>query len=272
MEYIARLKSFRRLAPVLLCTVLPTAAFAHDTWLLAQTSVRPPGGSVTLDLTSGMAFPSLETAIKPDRVARASLRLGGTTSEIRDRKAASKSLQLSARLSKPGIATLWVELAPKSIELKPDQVKEYLDEIGASPEVRRAWEGAGASRRWREVYVKHAKTYVRVGEPAGDPSWAEPTGMALEVVPEQDPTSLRQGNELSVRVLRGGKPAASFPVGLVREGDPQGTLKTTDASGRARFRLDRAGRWLLRGTDLHRSSKPETDWESDFTTLTFVVR
>jgi hypothetical protein len=68
------------------------------------------------------------------------------------------------------------------------------------------------------------------------------------------------------------KPAASFPVGLVREGDAHGTLQSTDAEGRVTVRLDRAGRWMLRGTDLRRSSKPGTDWESDFTTLTLVAR
>ena len=96
--------------------------------------------------------------------------------------------------------------------------------------------------------------------------------MALEIVPEKDPTALHSGDELPVRVLLHGKPFPSFPVGLVREGDPHGTLRRTDEAGRVTFRLDRAGRWLLRGTDLRRSSKPRTDWESDFTTLTFHVR
>jgi uncharacterized GH25 family protein len=272
MWHLKGRKTLKRLALVLLYAALPAAVFAHDTWLSAQHPATPPGSFVTLDLTSGMAFPSPETAIKPDRVARASVRLAGTTSEIKHRKAASKSLRFSERLLKPGIATFWVELAPKAIELKPAEAKEYLDEIGASPAIRRAWDVAGVSRRWREIYVKYAKAYVRVGSPVGDRSWAEPTGVALEIVPEQDPTSLRSGDELSVRVLLKGKAAASFPIGLVRAGDPQGTLTTTDASGRASFRLDSAGRWLLRGTDLHRSSKPETDWESAFTTLTFDVR
>jgi hypothetical protein len=35
--------------------------------------------------------------------------------------------------------------------------------------------------------------------------------------------------------------------------------------------LDKAGRWLLRGTDLRESTKKDIDWESDFTTLTIEV-
>jgi uncharacterized GH25 family protein len=96
--------------------------------------------------------------------------------------------------------------------------------------------------------------------------------MALEIVPDKDPTVLRPGGELPLRVLADGQPLANFPLGLVREGDKKGLLRATDAAGRVAFRLDRTGRWLLRGTQVRRSSKPDTDWESDFATLTLEVR
>jgi uncharacterized GH25 family protein len=255
--------------------ILPLAslpALAHDTWLLARSGAVAPGAAVTLDLTSGMAFPANESAIKSERIARAAVRLAGETSDLKDRSAAAKSLQFTARLAKPGVATLWVELAPKSIDLTAEQVKEYLDEIGASEALRRQWTEMPEPRRWRELYSKHAKAYVRVGEPAGDRSWAEPAGMGLEIVPEKDPTALRPGDELPVRVLRNGQPYANFAVGLVGPGNAHGVLKTTDGEGRATFVIPRAGRWLLRATDVRRSTKPEADWESDFTTLTFEVR
>jgi len=256
----------------LLLIALAAPAAAHDTWLLPSRAAVPQGTAVSLDLTSGMAYPAPETAIKPDRVTRASGRLAGKTFDITERSAAAKSLRFKAELATPGVATLWVDLAPKLIELKPAQVEEYLAEIGASAEVRKGWAEAGKGRRWRELYSKHAKTFVRVGDPGGDPSWGEPAGMALEIVPEKDPTSLRPGDELPLRILADGKPLANFPVGLVREGDKKGLLRTTDAEGRVTIRFERSGRWLLRGTQIRRSSKPDTDWESDFTTLTLEVR
>jgi twitching motility protein PilT len=55
--------------------------------------------------------------------------------------------------------------------------------------------------------VKHAKTYVRVGRRA-DSSWSEPLGLGLEIVPTADPTSLRAGSPLQVRLLKDGQPLA----------------------------------------------------------------
>lgn len=255
---------------LLVGVVLAVPAWAHDTWLLPTSRFVSPGATVDLDLTSGMAFPQLETAIKPDRVAKSGYRLGGQTSTLQ-KQAGSKSLRLRAPLAKEGVATLWVGLAPKSIELKPDQVKEYLDEIGAPAAVRQAWQEQ-TPKRWRELYTKHAKTFVRVGRPAADLSWGEPAGMALEIVPEKDPTQLSAGMELPVRVLRNGAPLPGFAVGLVRQGESQGTLRTTDAQGRIAFKVDRPGLWLLRATDLRKSARQDTDWESDFATMTFEVR
>jgi len=251
---------------------LAVPALAHDTWLLARPSAVPPRGPVALELTSGMAFPAPESAIKPERISRAAVRLASKTSDLADRHSTAKFLQITVRPSAPGIATLWVELAPKSIDLQSDQVKEYLDEIGATDTIRSAWAETPEPRRWRELYTKHAKTYVRVGVPGEDLSWSAPAGMGFEIVPEKDPTALRRGEDLPVRILRGGQPLPSFPVGLVYQGDAHGLLKTTDDQGRVTFPIDRTGRWLLRATDLRRSTKPEADWESDFTTLTFEVR
>lgn len=254
-----------------LCPAVVGPAFAHDTWMTPERGSVSPGTALTLDMTSGMAFPALDHAIDPDRIERAFCRLGGKTSEIGQRQKGSTSLRLTATLDVPGIATLWVNLKPRVIELKPEQVGEYLEEINATEVVRKAWGGPGDQRVWREIYTKHSKTFVRVGE-TNDRSWAEPTMMTLEFVPEINPTTLLVGDELRVRLMKNGTPLPDFSVGVVDAGHPHGVQRKTDADGRVVVHLDHAGLWLLRGTELRKSSAGEADWESDFTTLTIEVR
>jgi uncharacterized GH25 family protein len=248
------------------------AVSAHDTWLLARRVFVAPGASVWLDLTSGMAFPILDYAIKPERVSMARFRLNGHTREIAARTSARKSLALHVPLSAAGVATFWVELKPKSLELTPEQVAEYFDEINASGELRHSWANAGGTKRWREIYTKHAKTFVRVGRADADRSWSQPVGLALEIVPETDPTALKAGDNFTVRVLKNGAPLPDFSLGIVREGNILGEFQKTDAAGRVSFRLARSGKWLMRATELRPANKPDTEWESDFTTLTIQVQ
>jgi uncharacterized GH25 family protein len=246
-------------------------ALGHDTWLIPSSVAALRGQLVRCDLTSGMSFPVLDHAIKPDRVAQASLRLDGKTTEVRDIKPASNALRLSPGLNENGLATIWADTKPFKIELEPAEVKEYLEEIGAFDTVGREWEKS-ASKRWREIYTKHTKTFVRVGEAGGDRSWGEPVGMTLEIVPEQDPTALVVGADFAVRVLLDGRPLPDFPVGFSAAGQKTGTTRKTDAGGRASIRLDRPGWWLVKATHLERSAQPDADWVSHFMTVTVKVR
>ena len=260
-----------RAAACLVLWSIALPAVAHDTWLQPRRSAVLPGTISQLDLSSGEKFPHSDNAIKPERIAVARVRLSGKTIDLATPAPEKKTLEFRAPLSDPGVATLWLSLSPLAIELKANQVKHYLDEIDAPAEIRQSWTSTKGAKQWREVYTKHVKTFVRVGQPKSDRSWSQPVGMMLEVVPEKDPTALRAGDDFPVQVLKNGAPLPDFSLGIVREGSTQRTFKKTDAAGRAVFKVTRSGHWLLRGTELRRSTKTGTDWESDFTTLTFEV-
>jgi uncharacterized GH25 family protein len=265
------MKKFTILPALMLAVALSTSASAHDTWLIPDLFNLAPKATVTLDMTSGMEFPKLDVGPKPERVESANCRLAGKTFDITNKLAAPNSLQFKAELAEAGVATFWVKLPPRSIELKPEEVKEYLDEVDAPEALRKQW-AEMKEQRWRESYTKHPKTFARVGEPSSDRSWAEPVGMFLEIVPEKDPTGLKAGDDFPVRVLKDGKPFATFSLNAVSAGQTKGETRKTDSEGRVKFRVGTAGRWLLRGTDIRKSNQPETDWESDFVTLTVEVK
>lgn len=249
-------------------SLVSAALAAHDTWLLPTSMTVAPGSTVTLDLTSGMDFPAPEAAVKPDRLASARCRLAGKVTDISGNTLAEKSLQLRFRAQSAGIATVWAESRPRSLDLEPAEVKEYLEEIGATETVGRDWAKMPEPRKWRETYSKHTKTFVRIGSPAQDRSWAEPTGMTVEIIPDIDPTALVAGTDFPVRLLFDGRPLAGLSVGIVAAGQKAGPIQKTDADGRVSFRLDRAGWFLLRATQIARPDRAGGEWVSHFATLT----
>jgi uncharacterized GH25 family protein len=245
-------------------------AAAHETWLMPERFSVDPGTTLAMDLTSGSAFPALDAAIEPSRVTKAAYRVARHTADLTALTPAEHSLRLNATLGEAGIATLWVDLAPRTIELAPKDVEEYLTEIGASDLVKQRWL-ATPGKRWREMYSKHAKAFVRVGDGGSDRSWSEPVGMFLEIVPQSDPTKLVAGGELIVEVLRDGGTIPSFSIAMSREGSPGQQMQKTDGGGLATFKLDAAGRWLVHGTLLRAMPGPDVEWESHFAALTVDV-
>jgi uncharacterized GH25 family protein len=265
------MRSMRKPLAALAACLLPAAAApAHDTWILA--SLR--GGErpvLRVEMTSGMAFPAPESGIRAERVTRAMVRAAGEARALPAPLPRKQSLRYEVAPPPFGLAVLWVELAPRALVLEPKLIEEYLREIGATQTVGPRWRSRPEPKTWREVYRKHAKSFLRVGAaPADDVSWREPVGMELELVPQSDPTALAEGGELSLVLLRDGRPLAGLPVAAERGTGAarQRRFAASDAAGRVSFQLDRPGPWLFAATDL-RERGP--DWESDFTTLTVTV-
>jgi uncharacterized GH25 family protein len=262
----------QRLATLASCFFILGLANAHDTFLVPDRGYIEPGSTVRLHLTSGMAFPTLDYAIDANRVQTAQYRLSGKAAALPPPILDANALTFDSTLAVKGLATVWIELEPKMLELESTEIGEYMDEIGATPELRARALATAGKQRWRERYTKHSKTFVVVGDAGEDRSWGEPVGMALEIVPRVNPARLHAGERLPLQVLKGGKPCEAFRVGIVGEGNTSVDFSSTDANGEAAFVVPHAGKWLLRGTDLRPAGRTDLEWESAFTTLTFELR
>ena len=258
----------------LAAAVAVTVTQAQEAWLQPERFAATPGATLALHLTGGDGSAGAETAIKPERVARTVARLGGAELPWGAAPANERTLRYPVTVPRPGVGVLGVELTPRVLEREPAKIEAYLRAIHAGDEWRESWAAEPEPRRWRESGVTHAKTFVRVGEPAAaERAWAEPLGLALEIVPERDPTTLRVGDALPVRVLRGGRPLAGFALGYVSSDETREHVAVTDAEGRATAMLDVRGTWLVYGTDLRRAAGAiDREWDSDFTTMAVEVR
>lgn len=123
--------------------------------------------------------------------------------------------------------------------------------------------GPGSSRGFTDSVQRTpycAKVLVRVDPdpsseaamtaPARSPGLTAKAGMTIEVTPYIDPTTfssdaIQAGADLPVRVYFQG---TSQPNATVMAYGPDGApqRQTTDSVGVARFRIDKAGRWLVR--------------------------
>jgi hypothetical protein len=207
--------------------------------------------------------------VEPSRVARSLCRVGGQEAALRAGSRKGKVLRLRGRDLGAGVAACGVSLGPRTLDLAPDEVEHYLEEIGASATIGPRFKALPEPRTWRETYAKHATAFVRVGT-RDDRSWGDPLGLGLEIVPLSDPTRIAAGATFAVRLLKGGQPLPGLALRAARAGQPP-AFATTDPDGRASFVLDSAGPWLLAATEVRPSPTSPSDWESDFATLYLEV-
>ncbi len=254
--------------PALLGAVLAAlagAASAHDTWFEALPAAA---GELRLALGTGNAFPLQEFTVGADHLARQGCAgANGPAMPMVVEGGTPTALLLRAQTA-PGGLSCWAQSLPFEIELPPDMVRIYLDEIHAPASVRAAWaEMQARGQPWRERYAKHA----RIEWSGAMPPTARPSGMDMEMLMQTARATLRPGDEIAVQVLRDGRPLPDFAVQVRSELSPLGLWRRTDADGRLRVRLPLPGRWLLRGTELTAPAADDGHWEGRFVTLAFEV-
>lgn len=247
---------------------------AHDFWIEPSAFTPAPGQRVSVRLRVGERFRGAPVPRNPQRIERfAALGAGGEV-PIAGTPNAEPAGFLS--LNAPGLYLLVYDTNHASVELEAKKFEEYLRQEGleaiSALRARRGQTGAPV----KEIYSRCAKSLVSVGKSDGnsaDAGYDRSLGLPLELVPEENPYTLKGGRDLAVRLYYGGKPLAGALVMALQRDRPEPRVEErSDSMGRVRLRLDRPGVWLIKAVHMVPAPKESgADWESFWASLTFEV-
>jgi uncharacterized GH25 family protein len=282
----------RRLGPtiaVALAATLVSAGVlaAHDFWLVPNALAFAAGGPLEVLGQSGTKFPSSDGPTQPAQVAEARIVGPSSDERIGDLAVSGKSLMLRHKPAKAGQYVVGVALVSRSARTTPARLQRYIVLEGA-PELAAKYEKDGTYPKMDSVTqlsAKYAKTIVEVGS-NGPRAFDKVLGHALEIVPLSDPSRLKVGDSVGVRLLLHGKPVAnvhlragSAPPAAVR-GDSAalaaaaaspGQVIVTGADGVAKLRISDPGLWNVRTLYAAPMAGMPEHWEAFFATIVFSV-
>lgn len=247
---------------------LAGAARAHDTWL--NPPREPAARQPRLELSTGNRFPVRESGLPADGiVAGRCIDSAGGELGFQPRRSRPDALELQAQPAPKGraLAACWVRSRVFQVDITPELVDVYLQEIQPPPAVVQAWQQQRAEGLpWHEAYSKQARIELA---PTAGADWAaarRPTGQGLELLPLGS-EAVRAGQDLALRVLLDGRPAPGQSVEFVSERSALGIWRRADAQGLVRAPLPFKGLWLARATHLVPPAPGEAAWRSHFSTL-----
>jgi uncharacterized GH25 family protein len=261
----------RRALNLTLLALLSAASLsAHDFWIEPSTFHPAPGQRVVVRLRVGQHFRGDPVPRDPALLRRFSL-VGPAGGETPVPGIPGGEPAGYATAAAPGLSLLTYASGRSSVELDAAKFETYLSEEGLEKiSALRARKGQ-STERVKEVFSRCAKALLTVGGAGTGAGFDRVLGLALELVPEKDPTALGAGGELPVRLLWQGKPlAGALVVAMPREQPDARVTARTDPAGRARLRLDRPGVWLIKAVQMIPAPPDASaDWESFWASLTF---
>lgn len=247
--------------------------YAHDLWLVPERFQIQPGKQLLISANTGMDFPKSLSAVTPDRLSR--FTVTGKTGEksIRDFQIVGNSLTARLEFKETGTYIVATTLKPKEIRLTAEEFNEYLlsDGITDIYELRKK-EGL-LGKDAVEYYSKYAKTLVQVGDSI-DTTPLKPLGLVIEIVPAQNPYSLKKGDTLEVKVIYRGEPLPETEVAwsYPGKGEEFAGSTRTDSIGNALIPLEKSGPYVIRLAYMEWVKKPSHEWSSYWASLTFEVK
>jgi uncharacterized GH25 family protein len=262
-----------------LAFVAATAALAaaHDMFLKPAQFFVGENAPIDMVLING-TFTKSENSIARHRLADISLLgpAGRTRIDTSAWKAVTDTSFLSVKVGAAGTYVLGVSTRSNIIPLTGQQFNEYLESDGI-PDVLAARKRDGEmDRAVKERYHKHVKTLVQVGEARSD-HYATALGYPAEVIPVDNPYSLKAGDTFRFKAIADGKPVANQYVQYGGRTAAGGRIEMkavrTNAEGIGEIKLAPAGTWYMKFITMTRlSGDTEADYESRWASLTFAVR
>lgn len=261
-------------AAVLLAVCAGSLA-AHDLFLRLERYFVPENSTIDVHVLNG-TFSKSEGSVARSRLRALDLRGPGGLVRL-DTSAwtpRGDSTLLRLQTGSAGTYLVGASLHPSTIRLKAKDFNNYLTTDGL-PDVLVARRRAGISdSAAHERYHKHVKAIFQVGS-ARTAGYDEVLGYPAELVPLDNPYTLRVGGTLRVRALVDGQPVANQFVlsgGRTANGRIDQRGVRTDASGVARVRLRSAGVWYVKFIHMVPVQNDSVNYESKWATLTFAVR
>lgn len=242
---------------------------AHDTFVMPQKFRVFKGETVIIGFHSSDGFPESAQLLK--RLQDPAVHTPSGPVPIENVKADGMRMTASITVPHSGHVIVTAVNGTATTDMKADEFVAYLKEEGLTHVVDARVQRGEADKPGKERYTMYAKTILMADAP--NDGYKKVVGFPIEMIPEKDPYQLKPGESLPVRVLFRGAPARNLDVkaaSTAGEGQKQHSVGRTDVDGRINVPVT-SGKWRLKAIHMERSSKPDVEWESFWTTLTFEI-
>lgn len=266
----------KTVAALVIGLVISSSVAAHDLFLRLDTYFLKPNSRATVRLLNG-TFQQSDGAVARDRLRDISLYAPGLSNPVSESitwRDQGKTTIMELQTGNPGTYVVGVSTKPREIALKAAEFNDYLSHDGIPDTLAARKKSGELGKDVRERYSKHVRAIFQVGGKLSD-DYKQRLNYPVEIIPEQNPYSLKVGQDLIVLCLLEAQPIANqfIMAGWESADGKLHTLDTrSDAQGRARINLKGAGKWYIKFIHMTPLSEQDLNYESKWASLTFEVR
>jgi len=247
-------------------------ANAHEFWLQPQKYVYKPGEEMKIDFMVGEGFTGEYWDLNRHKAEKVELFYGTDQKNVTNEVKLARGNNLSIKLEEEGTYLIAMQSNAAYLELEADAFNDYLKEDGLDDILSERKKRDQLKKPSREYYTRFAKLLVQTGDYKDD-TFKKRVGLRYEIVPEQNPYTLRTGDYLQCKVYYEGKPAPHALVKVWSKINTTTFLQNiyTENDGSIRFPISTRGEWMVSSVKMINTDKAGADYHSMWASLVFGI-
>jgi len=245
---------------------------AHEFWLQPKKYKYKLGEEVKVDFMVGEDFTGEFWDLAKHKAEKVELnRISGVKDLAKDVKS-TKGNNLMVKADQEGTYLLSMISNAAYIEMEGKAFDDYLKQDGLEDILAERKKLNQLQKPSREYYTRFAKLLVQVGEKKDD-TFEKKIGLRYEIVPDQNPYTLKTGDYLQCKVFYEGKPAPHALVKVWSKVSSTTFLQNiyTERDGSIRFPISASGEWMVSSVKMIKSEKEGAEYHSLWASLVFGI-
>lgn len=263
------MKRFLTIAIVLMVTLL---ASAHEFWLQPKKYRYQLGEEMKIDFMVGESFTGEFWDLTHHKVEKLELHISSGAKDMAKEVKTTKGNNLTVKMDQEGTYLFSMISNAAYIEMEGKAFNEYLKEDGLDDILTDRKRTNQLDKPSTEYYSRYAKLLVQAGEKKDD-TFKKKIGLRYEIVPDQNPYTLKTGDYLQCKVFYEGKPAPHALVKVWSKINNTTFLQNiyTEKDGSVRFPISTSGEWMVSSVKMIKSEKAGAEYHSLWASLVFGI-
>ncbi len=256
----------------ILVLVITMIVQAHEFWLQPKKYRYALSEEIKIDFMVGESFTGEYWDLNRHKAEKLELhRLSGVKDLVKEVKITNGN-NLAYKIDQEGTYLLTMQSNPAYIEMEAKAFNDYLKEDGLDYILEERKRSNQMEKPSREYYSRFAKLMVQVGDRKDD-TFKKLVGLRYEIVPDQNPYTLKTGDYLQCKVFYEGKPAPHALVKVWSKINNTTFLQNiyTEKDGSVRFPISTTGEWMVSSVKMIKSEKAGAEYHSLWASLVFGI-
>lgn len=246
---------------------------AHEFWLQPKKYRYNVGEEIKIDFMVGESFTGEYWDMNRHKAENVQLHRLSGMKDLLSQVKNTKGNNLVYKADQEGTYLLAMQSNAAYLEMDGKEFNAYLKEDGLDYILDERTKLSQLDKPSRENYTRFAKLLLQVGNKPDD-TYKKKLGLRYEIVPDQNPYSLKSGDYLQCKVYYEGKPAPHALVKVWSTINNTTFLQNiyTESDGAVKFPISTKGAWMVSSVKMIKSDSKNADYHSLWASLVFEIQ